>query len=181
VADGLSGRSRRALGVSSVASLQPASVVFREEQYFDWRIYAGIAALELFIGLGLLRGHTSSLEFVAGVVIGLLLLMFMVVFFLHMTTEVTPTQVCVWFGWLPAYRRVVALEVVRAVEVVTYRPIVDYGGWGIRLRRDGDRALIARGNRGVRIELSDGSKLLIGSQRPEALAVAIDGAVRPGV
>ena len=31
---------RRALGVSSVATLQPASVVFREEQYFDWRVYA---------------------------------------------------------------------------------------------------------------------------------------------
>ena len=35
--------SRRALGVSSVATLQPASVVFREEQYFDWRVYALIA------------------------------------------------------------------------------------------------------------------------------------------
>ncbi len=46
--------------------------------------------------------------------------------------------------------------------------------------RDGERALIARGNRGVRLELIDGSKLLIGSQRPEALAMALERALRPG-
>lgn len=167
--------------MSSVASLQPAAVVFREEQYFDWRVYAGIALLELLTGLGLLRGHVWSLEFALGVVIGLVLLMSVIVFLLHMTTEVTPTHVRVWFGWAPTYRRVVSLDTVRSVEVVTYRPIADYGFWGIRSGRDGDRALTARGNRGVRIELTDGSRLLIGSQQPEPLATVLDGAVRPGV
>ncbi len=57
---------------------------------------------------------------------------------------------------------------------MTYRPIADYGFWGIRAGRDGERALIARGNRGVRLELTDGTRLLIGSQRPEALAAALD-------
>ena len=37
---------------------------------------------------------------------------------------------------------------------------------------------MARGNRGVRLELTDGSKLLIGSQKPELLAAAIDGSLR---
>ena len=43
------------------------------------------------------------------------------------------------------------------------------------------RAFIARGTRGVRLELIDGTRLLIGSQRPEALAAVLDGALRPGV
>jgi hypothetical protein len=38
-----------------------------------------------------------------------------------------------------------------------------------------------QGNRGVRLDLSDGTRLLIGSQRPEALAVALEHAMRPGV
>ncbi len=59
-------------------------------------------------------------------------------------------------------------------------PIADYGFWGIRSGRDDTRALIARGNRGVRLELADGSFLLIGSQRSEALARAIEHAMRPG-
>ena len=63
---------------------------------------------------------------------------------------------------------------------MTFRPIADYGFWGVRSGRDGTRALIARGNRGVRLELADGSFLLIGSQRPEALARAIEHAMQPG-
>jgi hypothetical protein len=41
--------------------------------------------------------------------------------------------------------------------------------------------LNARGDRGVRIELADGSRLLVGSQRPEDLALALERAMlRPG-
>jgi len=58
-------------------------------------------------------------------------------------------------------------------EVWTYRPIRDYGGWGIRYGR-GSKAYNVSGNRGVMLELSDGQKLLIGSQNPENLADAID-------
>ncbi len=167
--------------MTSVASLQPPAVVFREEQYFDWRVYAVIALLGVLTGLGLLRGRAWSLEFALGLVIGLALLMIVIVFLLHMTTEVTPAGVHVWFGWAPTYRRIVSIGTVRSIEVVTYRPIADYGFWGIRARRDGDRALIARGNRGVRLELTDGTRLLIGSQRSEALAMALEHTLRPGV
>ena len=163
-------RRRRTLSVSSVATLQPATAMFREEQYFDWRVYALIASLEVLTGLGLLHQNAWSIELLMGLVVGIGLVMFLVVFLLHMTTEVTPTDVRVWFGWVPVYRRVVPLGDVRRVELVTFRPIADYGFWGIRSGRDGERALIARGNRGVRLELADGSLLVIGSQRPEELA-----------
>jgi hypothetical protein len=166
--------------VSSVATLQPATAVFREEQYFDWRVYALIASVEVLTGLGLFHGRAWSLDFVLGIVVGLGLVMLLVVFLLYMTTEVTPTDVRVWFGWVPTYRRFVPIADVRRVEVVTFRPIAEYGFWGIRSGRDGTRALIARGNRGVRLELVDGSFLLIGSQRSEALARAIEHAMRPG-
>ena len=106
--------------------------------------------------------------------------MLLVVFLLYMTTEVTPTDLRVWFGWSPTYRRIVATANIRRIEVVTYRPIADFGFWGICTGRDGERALIARGNRGVRIELNDGSRLLIGSQRPEALALSLENTLRPG-
>jgi len=66
-------------------------------------------------------------------------------------------------------------------RVVQYRPILDYGGWGIRAGRDGERVLNARGDRGVRLELADGSSLLIGSQRPEELAETLERARRPDI
>src|SRR5262249_10761986 len=64
-------------------------------------------------------------------------------------------------------------------QIVTFRPFADYA-WGIRPGRDGERALIARGNRGVRLELAGGSFLVIGSRRPEELGTALENALRPG-
>jgi hypothetical protein len=166
--------------VTTAATLEPATVVFREEQHFDWRVYATICILEVLTALGLGHNQSWSAELVTGLVMGMGLLLVVVVFSLYMTTEVTPTDVRVWFGWIPTYRRVVAIGMVRRIEVVTYRPIADYGFWGVRSGRDGERALIARGNRGVRLELMDGTRLLIGSQRPEVLATALEQSLRPG-
>jgi hypothetical protein len=165
--------------VSSVATLQPAAVVFREEQYFDWRVHALTGGVGLLTGLALLRGRIWSIEVAAGLLIGVALLVFLIIFLLQMTTEVTPTELRIWFGWAPGSPRVVSTSEIRRVEIVTYRPIADYGFWGVRAGRDGERAFIARGTRGVRIELNDGSKYLVGSQRAEALALALDSAMRP--
>jgi hypothetical protein len=167
--------------VSSVATLQPSAVLFHEEQYFDWRVYALSALVSVLTGLGLVRGRIGSIEVALGLLIGLGLVMLLVTFLLHMTTDVTPTEIRIWFGWSPGSARVVSIGSVRSVEVVTYRPIADYGFWGARAGRDGEKAYIARGNRGVRIELKDGTRFLIGSQRAEALAATVDAAVRPGV
>ena len=107
------GIRRRTLSVSSVVTLQPATAIFREEQYFDWRVYALIASLEVLTGLGLLHQTAWSIELLMGLIVGIGLVMFLVFFLLHMTTEVTPTDVRVWFGWVPVYRRVVPLGDVR--------------------------------------------------------------------
>jgi hypothetical protein len=66
----------------------------------------------------------------------------------------------------------VPLADVERAEAVVYRPVRDYGGWGIRGfgRR---RALNARGNLGVLIVRRDGSTLLVGSQRPRELLQAL--------
>jgi hypothetical protein len=167
--------------VSSVAAIQPAGVIFREEQYFDWRIYAFIGLVEMLTGLAVLRGRVWSLDFGLGFAVAMGLLLVVIMILLQMTTEATPGDLHVWFGWIPTYRRLVPIESIRSVEVVTYRPIAEYGFWGIRSGPNGERALIARGNRGVRIELTDGSKLLIGSQKPELLAAALDRSMRTGI
>jgi hypothetical protein len=62
----------------------------------------------------------------------------------------------------------------------TYRPIREYGGWGIRLGRSG-RAYNVSGDRGVRFEYPDGKHLLIGSRRAGELARAVDSALQAEV
>jgi hypothetical protein len=172
----------------TVVAIQPPSAIFREEQRFGWWVYA-LLAMVMAMAWALLEGRAPVGQgfalrhhrlFLLGTATGLVLPVVIVVGLLRMTTMVTPTEVRVWFGFIPTYRRAIPIGTIARVEVVQYRPVLDCGGWGIRAGRDNERVLNARGNRGVRLHLVDGSKILIGSQRPEELALAVKGSLRPG-
>ncbi len=89
---------------------------------------------------------------------------------MRQTTTVTADTVQVRFGFL--YRTQIPLADIRQAEAVQYRPISQYGGWGIR-GFGKNRALNARGNRGVLLTKADGSTLMIGSQKPRELLEAL--------
>jgi hypothetical protein len=174
----------------SLAAIQPPSALFREEQRFGWWLYA-LLALMMGVEWTILMGHGHALPVIRaahgvggvgiGIAAGLGLPVILVIGVLRMTTVVALGEIRIWFGWVPTFRRALPIASVRRVEIVQYRPIRDYGGWGIRQGRDGERVYNARGNRGVRLTLDDGTRVLIGTQRPEDLALAIEGALRPGV
>jgi hypothetical protein len=55
-----------------------------------------------------------------------------------------------------------------------YKPILEYGGWGIRYGLFGKgKVYNIRGNEGVQLVFRSGRKLLIGTQRPQELEKAI--------
>jgi hypothetical protein len=105
----------------------------------------------------------------AGTLAGATVPMFLVLL-LRLETTVDDTALTVRLWFLP--RRVIPLSSIRSAEVRTYRPLLEYGGWGIRWGRGG-MAYNARGNRGVQLVLENGSRVLIGSQEPERLLEAI--------
>ena len=75
-----------------------------------------------------------------------------------------------------SFRRI-PLEDLAGFEARRYRPIREYGGWGIRFGRRG-RAYNVSGNRGVRIDYANGRHILIGSQQADELAQAIGSILR---
>jgi hypothetical protein len=86
----------------------------------------------------------------------------------RLVTEVRDRELIVKMRGLWRAHRVLLVNIPSA-EVVDFDPIRDYGGYGIRSNREG-KAYIANGNGGVRLKLSDGSSLVVGSQRANALA-----------
>lgn len=54
-----------------------------------------------------------------------------------------------------------------------YRPLLEYGGWGIRYGLKKGKAYNVSGNKGVQLVFKNGKRLLIGSQRAEELEEAI--------
>ena len=59
-------------------------------------------------------------------------------------------------------------QIVRT-ESVTYSPIREFGGWGIRGGKDGKKVWSARGNHAVVLHLRDGTRLYVGSDSPHRL------------
>lgn len=58
-----------------------------------------------------------------------------------------------------------------------YNPLRDYGGWGIKMGRGGT-AYNVSGNLGVRLELTSGRHLLLGTRRPVELAEVLTRTIR---
>lgn len=96
----------------------------------------------------------------------------------RLVVEVRPGGLYLRFSPFHRSFRQVPLEGVTACRAVTYSPVREYGGWGIKpaLRGDG-KAYNVSGNRGVRLEYADGRHLLIGSQRAEELAQTVEASL----
>ena len=65
-------------------------------------------------------------------------------------------------------------------EVKKYNPIMDYGGWGIRLgsTKKGN-AYNVKGNMGVLFEFKNGKRFMLGTQNPESIRSALNKLFRP--
>jgi Family of unknown function (DUF6141) len=90
----------------------------------------------------------------------------------RLLTEVRDDGIYVkFFPFHRSPRRIPFGDVTQSTAL-TFHPIRDYGGWGVRCGPEG-RAYIVSGDRGVQLKLSNGEILLVGSQRPDELVRAI--------
>jgi hypothetical protein len=91
----------------------------------------------------------------------------------RLVTIVDPEALRISFKWLWPGRTIRHGDVER-YEARTYG-LLDSGGWGVHLAGAGLTYNVS-GNRGVALALKDGSRLLVGSQDPDALVRALDAA-----
>lgn len=63
---------------------------------------------------------------------------------------------------------------ISSVETISFDPVRDFGGFGIRSRRAAT-SYIASSNEGVMVRLSNGKTVVVGSERPAELAAALTG------
>lgn len=89
---------------------------------------------------------------------------------LRLITEVRDNGLQVRFYPLRSKR--IPYQVIISCEARRYRPLAEYGGWGIKYGRSG-WAYNILGDRGVQLVLDDGKRILIGSQRAAELERAL--------
>ena len=156
-------------------------VLFREVQRFRdvWWIMAlvfGVAALQWWVFLGQIVGGVPAgnrpAPYVVVLLIWLLFGIGLPVFFLLLRLEVEVTPSAVLIRYAPLFTREIGRNEIAGVEALTYGPLREFGGWGIR-GWGGRVAYNVRGNQGVELTLRDGRRVLIGTQRAAELAAAI--------
>lgn len=91
---------------------------------------------------------------------------------MHLTVWVSEEYVHI--RYFPFIRKRIPLRHIAHAGVRTYHPILEYGGWGIRMSLRGRGwAFNVSGNQGVQLYFKSGKRLLIGSQKAGELLKAI--------
>jgi hypothetical protein len=143
---------------------------FREVQQFrqPWLWIPMLVGVPVFIWIMLSRVPAAPVAFIGPCLYLVIVAMF---FLAKLVTEVDDTEVRARFVFLFGKKRIPFAEIASA-EAVAYRPIREYGGWGLRRGANG-WAFNVSGDRGVLLKLRKGGTFLIGSQRAEELELAI--------
>jgi hypothetical protein len=157
-------------------------ILYEEEQSFRqpwlWACVLGTSAALLgVLGLAISREPPPGAALLIPVAVAVLVggAVPWLLWAMRLTVRVEPGHLHVRF--FPFRRRDIPLREIARWQVRTYRPIREYGGWGLRHSLTGRGwAYNVRGNRGVQLEFTDGRRLLLGSQHPEELAAALDRA-----
>lgn len=148
-------------------------IIFKEVQRFRqvwlWTLLLGILFFPLWeISRDLLYNNTSNSYF--GWIFLCVMLVFLTFFYkLQLTTEITDEVILIRFNFFHRKSKIITWNEIQKAEIITYNPIMDYGGWGIKYGGLNSIAYNVSGNQGLQLYLKNGKKILIGTQKPEEL------------
>lgn len=152
-------------------------IEFKEEQRFTqwwlWLILVSVAIILVYgIYKQIIQGEIfgnkpmsdRGLIFMALFSFGILLLFWL----FKLKTEINQREIRIKF--FPLVNKVVEWKDVKSAQVLNYGFV---GGWGIRLFTKYGTVYNTKGNKGLALELKNGKKLLVGTQKMEELSEII--------
>jgi hypothetical protein len=95
------------------------------------------------------------------------------VFGTKLITIIKPDGIHIIFKPFLIKEKIIEPHTIESYEVKKYKPVADYGGWGVKQGRKG-KVYNANGNIGLQLLLKGNKRLLIGTQRPEAIKRAME-------
>ena len=136
------------------------SFLFEENQKFtQWWVWL-ILLSPLFI-----VAATKNIISYEGLILSLI---FVVFYFLELRVKVSKQGIQYQFFPFHLKSYFIKIEEIENIEAIKYKPLGDYGGWGIRYGFKG-KCYNVKGNLGVKVFLKNGSYILFGSQKHEEL------------
>ena len=165
-------------------------VIYREEQRFSsWLRWLLFVLILLIVPLSIFslakipseEGGIKILPFTGLTICGLLVPIGIAVLFVSLKLETEVRSDGLYIRFFPFHLKFKRFGVEELSECYAreYRPLLEYGGWGIRCGRKG-RAYNVSGNKGVQLVFKNSKQLLIGSQREKELEEAIRSIMKDG-
>lgn len=164
-----------------MAAPLPADIVFYEQQRIKsvwvWLLLLSmnilfISALvaRLFFNLSVGAKPVNTTELI--IITSLSALLTLVFCLLRLQTVITANGIYVRLYPVHFKYRRLPWSSINKCFVRSYKPLAEYGGWGIRYGFTG-KAYNLSGNKGIQIIFNDNRKLLIGTQTPQEAEAAI--------
>ena len=151
--------------------------VFNEEQQFRQLWLMVLLGFSLLVPVGLIineyiKDNTSMTtnEFL-GSLIGIIASV-LLIFIFKLSTRIDEKGIHYQFFPFHFSMKTLLWSEITKAEVRTYDPIGEYGGWGLRysFNKKKGNAVNVSGNIGIQLTLKNGKKLLIGTQKKEAVS-----------
>lgn len=143
--------------------------IFKEEQKFtQWWLWLFLIAINLLFLLGLYKQLVLKQPFgdspmpdTGLIIFVVLFLVFTFLFYLlKLKTKIDEFGIHYHFYPIQTKHKSILWKNIESISVIKYRPIRNYGGWGIK----GD-SYTAKGNKGIQIYTKTGTIKLIGTQK----------------
>jgi len=162
-------------------------ILFREEQQFrQW--YWVLLILGISIPLIIFSIYALYQQTVKGIQVGdhpapngglIVQLIFMILlpcFFFMLKLEIWIDSIGIHYRFFPLIfkEKVILKEEIKSYEIRKYNALIDYGGWGVRRSFWKGKAYNVSGNIGLQLYLTNGKKVLFGTQRSQAILYAMD-------
>ncbi len=150
--------------------------VFVEEQRFSqWWLYLLLAIPLISLVLPFIFNSDDYLngdkETLTGITISLVVMVIVTLLILSIRLRTKIDENGIYYQFYPINfnEKFIPWSDISKCYVRKYNPLTEYGGWGYRsgFGRGKGKALNIRGSQGIQLELKNGKKLLLGTQKEE--------------
>lgn len=153
--------------------------IFKEEQTYrgTWVMYL-ILMLEIptlvLVTTLVLNSDTDQKEGIIGLVFVLFIMTMVMAFIfnLKLTTRIDSSGIHYRYFPLIKWRKI-PKEQIRSAEVISFSPLTDHGGWGIK-GNSTTKAYTVIGDKGLLLDVDEKKKIVIGTQKSHELSEFIE-------
>jgi hypothetical protein len=152
--------------------MKKEQILFDESQRFNqwwiWAIILGVIGVSLYASIETIQMGDSLFNWTNFSVIIPVFIIPALFYFLKLKTKVEENGIYVRFIPFHLKEIFISWDQLDECYIRTYSPLGEYGGWGIKYGLGGaGKVYNVSGNQGLQLVFNDGSRLLIGTQKPE--------------